>query len=97
MLAGRNFSDTIAMDDSTTPFPVDKAAEQAFAKRGTNIVINELAAKKRLGFNNPKDAVGKSFKAALRVDNESAWSPGHHHRRRPRQPLPLGPRSRRSR
>jgi putative ABC transport system permease protein len=59
MLAGRNFSERVAMDDSTTPFPTDHAAEQAFASRGTNIVITEAAAQ-RLGYRDPQQAIGKT-------------------------------------
>lgn len=50
------------MDDSTLPFPNDDAAERALAERGTNVVINELAAR-RLGFRNPEDVIGKTFRA----------------------------------
>jgi putative ABC transport system permease protein len=63
LVAGRWFEDARVMDDSTLPFPNDPAAERAFAARGTNIVINELAAK-RLGFADPEDAIGKTFRAA---------------------------------
>ena len=73
MLAGRWFDDRRPMDDMTLPFPQDLAAERALAARGANIVINELAAR-RLGFNNPADAVGRSFRAAL-VDNEIGLVP----------------------
>ena len=62
LLAGRWFEEGRVMDDSTLPFPVDPAAEQAFADRGTNIVITRLAAE-RLGFKNPADAIGKTFRA----------------------------------
>jgi putative ABC transport system permease protein len=63
LIAGRWF-DERQMDNSTLPFPNDDAAERAFAARGTNIVINELAAK-RLGFKNPADALGKTFHAGF--------------------------------
>jgi putative ABC transport system permease protein len=64
LLAGRNFSDKVAMDDATTPFPVDLAAEEAFAKRGTNILVSEAAAQ-RLGFRDPQQAIGKSISSEL--------------------------------
>ena len=64
MLAGRNFSERVAMDDSTTPFPTDRAAEQAFARRGTNVVVSESAAR-RLGFRDPQQAIGKPISAGL--------------------------------
>jgi putative ABC transport system permease protein len=64
ILAGRNFSEAAAMDDSTTPFPTDKAAEEAFAKRGTNVVVSEAAAQ-RLGYRDPQKAVGKTIQSGL--------------------------------
>jgi len=68
LVAGREFDENRARDDSTRPFPQDPAAERAFAERGVNIVINELAAE-RMGFPSAQAAVGKSLKAAL-VDPE---------------------------
>jgi putative ABC transport system permease protein len=73
LVAGRWFDDRRPMDDMTLPFPPDQAAQRAIAARGGNIVINELAAR-RLGFNNPADAVGRTFRAAL-VDNEIGLVP----------------------
>ena len=64
ILAGRNFSQSAAMDDSTTPFPTDKAAEEAFVKRGTNVVVSEAAAQ-RLGFRDPQQAIGKTIQSGL--------------------------------
>src|SRR3712207_8387940 len=61
------------MDDMGRPFPPDPAAGRALAARGGNIVINELAAR-RLGFNDPKEIVGKSCRAAI-VDNEIGLVP----------------------
>lgn len=62
LIAGRWFDRNRPADDSTLPFPSTEEAERAFAARGANIVINELAAR-RLGFANPADAVGKTFRA----------------------------------
>jgi putative ABC transport system permease protein len=64
LLAGRNFSDKVAMDDATTPFPVDRAKEEAFARRGTNILVSEAAAQ-RLGFRDPQKAIGKTISSEL--------------------------------
>ena len=64
LLAGRNFSKTIAMDDATTPFPVEPEAERAIVKRGINVVMSQLAAE-RLGFKNPADAIGKQINSGL--------------------------------
>jgi putative ABC transport system permease protein len=68
MVAGRWFDEARPMDDMSLPYPPDDKAQAALARRGANVVINELGAK-RLGFKNPADAVGKTFGAAL-VDNE---------------------------
>jgi putative ABC transport system permease protein len=73
MVAGRWFDEARPLDDMSLPYPPDKAAQAALAKRGANIVINELAAK-RLGFSDPAQAVGKTFGAAL-VDNELGLVP----------------------
>lgn len=63
LVAGRWF-DERAMDDLTIPYGDTGDAQIALAKRGGNVVINELAAK-RLGFSDPARAVGKTFKAGL--------------------------------
>jgi putative ABC transport system permease protein len=67
LLAGRSFEESRPMDDATTPFPEVPEAERAFVARGMNIVINELAAK-RMGFNSPRDAVGKQVKISYDED-----------------------------
>jgi putative ABC transport system permease protein len=64
LLAGRNFSESIAMDDATTPFPVVPEAERAIVKRGINVVMTELAVQ-RLGFKTPAEAIGKQINSAL--------------------------------
>ena len=73
LVAGRWFDDARPMDDMTLPYPPDPAAERAMAARGGNIVINELAAR-RLGFQDPAQAVGRTFRAAL-VDSEIGLVP----------------------
>jgi putative ABC transport system permease protein len=73
MLAGRWFDENRPLDDMTTPFPPDPASERALAARGGTVVMNELAAR-RLGFNNPSEIVGKTFRAAI-VDNEIGLVP----------------------
>jgi putative ABC transport system permease protein len=67
LVAGRWFDRSRPLDDFTLPFPLDDATQQAFAARGINIVVNELAAK-RLGFKSPADALGKTVRAALVED-----------------------------
>ena len=62
--AGRWFDANRPMDDTTLPYPQDVNVEKAIAQRGINVVINELAAK-RLGFDSPQEAVGKTVKSEL--------------------------------
>jgi putative ABC transport system permease protein len=73
MAAGRWFDKSRPLDDMTLPYPPEPEAERALAQRGGNIVVNELAAK-RLGFERPKDIIGKTFRAAI-VDNEIGLVP----------------------
>ena len=61
LVAGRTFDESRAMDDATTPFPEDPAAERALVARGLNVVLNELAVR-RLGLGTPQQAVGKTIK-----------------------------------
>ena len=66
--AGRWFSESRPMDDSTLSYPSDEEADAVIARRGINVVINELAAKK-LGFGSAQNAVGKVFRAELIADD----------------------------
>jgi putative ABC transport system permease protein len=63
-LAGRTFEEGRPMDDETTPFPEEPAAERALAARGVHIVVNQLAAK-RMGFASPQAALGKQVKISF--------------------------------
>ncbi|WP_315760635.1 FtsX-like permease family protein [Sphingomonas sp. Y38-1Y] len=67
LLAGRDFSEAIGRDDATTPYPVVRAAEQALAQRGVNVILTREAAR-RLGFASPADAVGKELRAGLTIE-----------------------------
>ena len=73
LVAGRLFDPDRAADDSTLPFPADEAAERALVQRGANIVVNELAAR-RMGFNDPAQAVGRQVSAAF-VESEYGMVP----------------------
>jgi putative ABC transport system permease protein len=64
LIAGRWFDPNRPMDDMTTPQPTDLAVESALAKRGVNVVMNELAVK-NLGFKSPQDAVGKTVTSEI--------------------------------
>ncbi|HKR24841.1 MAG TPA: ABC transporter permease, partial [Allosphingosinicella sp.] len=59
-LAGRTFVEGRAMDDATQPS--DDAEIAALARRGYNVVINALAAR-RLGFARPEQAIGRTLLA----------------------------------
>jgi len=58
-VAGRLFDESRPADDSTLPFPSTDEQQRAMVARGINVVINELAAR-RMGWQNPADAVGKT-------------------------------------
>ena len=73
LVAGRWFDESRPLDDMSTPYPPDPKADQALAQRGGNIVLNEFGAR-RLGFTDPKEAIGKTFKAAM-VDEEFGLVP----------------------
>jgi putative ABC transport system permease protein len=68
LVAGRLFDENRPADRINLPFPPQAEAQRALVARGANIVINELAAR-RLGFQNPADAVGKTVRVAF-VDEE---------------------------
>jgi putative ABC transport system permease protein len=74
LLAGRNFNEANAMDDSTTPSPVDIAAERAIVARGTNVILSESATK-RLGFSTPQEAIGKLMQVGFTVPEAGTWVP----------------------
>ncbi len=73
LVAGRWFDESRPMDDMTLQFPPSPENQRALAARGGNIVVNESGAR-RLGFADPKEAVGKQLKAAL-VQNEYGLVP----------------------
>ena len=73
MAAGRWFEEDRPADDMTLAFPPKPEEQKALTRRGGNIVVNELGAK-RLGFANPKDAIGKQFRVGL-VENEYGLVP----------------------
>lgn len=75
IIAGRNVSDTIAMDDAWTPQPVDLAAERALVERGVNYILSESATK-RLGFATPQSAIGKPIQVGLTVPELGGLVPG---------------------
>jgi putative ABC transport system permease protein len=74
LLAGRNFSEAIAMDDLTTPSPASIEAEKALVARGTNVILSEMAAR-RLGFTTPQAAIGKQIQVGFTVPEAGGWVP----------------------
>jgi putative ABC transport system permease protein len=62
LLGGRTFSERQAMDDSTLPLDAEDADAAALARRGYNVVLNEMAAR-QLGFRDPAQAVGRTILA----------------------------------
>ncbi|SFR97506.1 ABC transporter permease [Sphingomonas jatrophae] len=64
LVAGRLLDRNRPLDSAERAFPPQPEAERAFAARGVNAVVNELAAR-RLGFTRPADAVGKQIRASL--------------------------------
>jgi putative ABC transport system permease protein len=73
LVAGRWFDRTRPMDDMSLPYPATPEAQRALAARGANVVINELAAQ-RLGFRDPRQALGKTLRGGL-VENEYGLVP----------------------
>ncbi|MDF7774492.1 ABC transporter permease [Sphingomonas sp. AOB5] len=72
LVAGRWFDDR-PVDDMTRPYPQNLEVERELQKRGANVVVNELAAK-RLGFKTPQEAVGKTLRASM-LDNSIGLLP----------------------
>jgi putative ABC transport system permease protein len=73
LIAGRWFDENRPLDDVTLPFPPSPEVQRALVARGGNVLVNESGAR-RLGFANPRDAVGKQLKAAL-TENEYGLVP----------------------
>ncbi|MFN3944785.1 MAG: FtsX-like permease family protein [Allosphingosinicella sp.] len=61
LIAGRLLDKSRPADDATLPFPADLEAERALVARGVNVVLNELGVR-RLGYQNPAEAVGKTYR-----------------------------------
>jgi putative ABC transport system permease protein len=63
-IAGRSFSEAVAMDDATTPTPADVAFENKLVARGVNVLLSEEATR-RLGFHDPASAVGQQIQVDM--------------------------------
>jgi putative ABC transport system permease protein len=75
IIAGRNVSETIAMDDAWTPQPPEIEAEKALVARGVNYVLSESATK-RLGFPTPQSAIGKPISVGFTIPEAGGQVPG---------------------
>jgi putative ABC transport system permease protein len=63
-IAGRTFDAARPLDRIDAPFTVSPEDQAAMIRRGGNVVVNEIAAR-RLGFGRPADAVGRQVRVAL--------------------------------
>jgi putative ABC transport system permease protein len=68
LVAGRWFDRSRPMDDQSTSFPEKPEELRALAARGSNVVVNEYAARK-LGARAPQDVLGKTFRLGLGPEN----------------------------
>jgi putative ABC transport system permease protein len=66
-VAGRPLSGERPMDVDSRPAMPDPEADRALAARGINVVVNELAAR-RLGFRDPRSAVGAQLRMFLATE-----------------------------
>lgn len=67
VVAGRWFDPARPMDDQSTSFPETPAEIRALVARGSNVVVNEYAARK-LGARNPHDVIGKTVRLGMGAD-----------------------------
>jgi putative ABC transport system permease protein len=69
LVAGRELSDERPLDVDPRPYISTVEQDRAIVARGVNVVVNELAAR-RLGFRNPAEAVGRTFRMGI-ADEEA--------------------------
>jgi putative ABC transport system permease protein len=68
LVAGRWFDRARPLDDQTRAFPEDPAQLKGLVGRGSNVVINELAARK-LGARTPAEIIGKTYRIGMGPEN----------------------------
>jgi putative ABC transport system permease protein len=73
LVAGRKTSRDRLMDVDPLAFDSTPEQDRAFAQRGINVVVNELAVQ-RLGFSSPREAIGKQLSMGL-VNPEAGLVP----------------------
>jgi putative ABC transport system permease protein len=73
-VAGRLFDANRPGDDTTVDPQNQEEGIRTIVARGVNVVINELAAR-RLGFSDPRDAVGQNLRASLYSSSQYGLTP----------------------
>ena len=73
LIAGRELSDDRPLDVDPRPFNSTVEQDREIVARGVNVVVNELAAR-RLGFADPRQAVGTTFRMGI-ADEEAGLVP----------------------
>lgn len=68
VVAGRWFDPARPMDDQTITFPETPEQTRALVARGSNVVINEFAARK-LGARTPQEIIGTTFGLGISTDS----------------------------
>ena len=74
ILAGRGLSRERVMDVDPRTYPPNVEQDRALVARGVNVVANELAVQ-RLGFANPRDAVGAQLRTGLASEEAGGLVP----------------------
>jgi putative ABC transport system permease protein len=74
VVAGRTFDENRPGDEATVNPDDTEGSTRALVGRGLNVVVNELAAR-RLGFNDPREAVGRQFRASIYDSQEFGLTP----------------------
>ncbi|MBC9032490.1 ABC transporter permease [Sphingomonas sp. JC676] len=64
LIAGRNFSESIATDDSTVPSLSNPEIERRLVARGNNVILSESAVR-RMGFSGPAAAIGQRVQSQM--------------------------------
>jgi putative ABC transport system permease protein len=73
LLAGRELSRNRPLDVDPRPYNSTVEQDREIVARGVNVVVNELAAR-RLGFRDPSQAVGRTFRMGI-ADEEAGLVP----------------------
>ena len=74
LVSGRVFDENRPGDEATIDPDDAEASTRAIVARGVNIVINELAAR-RLGFRDPREAVGRQLRASIYESDQYGLTP----------------------